>query len=134
MTPDHPLVFVYGTLTDPGRVGSLLDDWRFEADAVLEGLRRVEGQYPTLAPEGRTEGRLLVTSQLETLDTYEGVDAGLYVRVRVPLTDGDRAWLYVGDPTRLDAPTDWPGEGPFADRVRRYLERHPVRVRRTGNR
>lgn len=127
-------VFVYGTLADADQAQALLDDWRFDGPAALDGLHRVEGRYPTLAPGGRTEGRLLVTPQLDALDAYEGVDAGLYVRVGVPLVDGDRAWLYVGDPTRLDAAADWPGEGPFADRVRRSLETEGVRVRRTGNR
>lgn len=127
-------VFVYGTLTDRTRAEALLDEWRFDGAAVLEGLHRVEGRYPTLAPGGQTEGRLLVTPQLEALDAYEGVDAGLYVRVGVPLADGDRAWLYVGDPTRLDIPVEWPGEGRFADRVRAYIGAEGVRVRRTGNR
>lgn len=127
-------VFVYGTLTDPDQVEGLLDDWRYDGPAVLDGLHRVGGRYPTLAPGGRTEGRLLVTPQLDALDAFEGVDAGLYVRVAVPLVDGDRAWVYVGDPDRLDAPADWPGEGPIADRVRRYLESEAVAVRRTGNR
>lgn len=127
-------VFVYGTLTDSRRVESILDDWRFDGGAVLEGLQRVEGRYPALAPGGRTEGRLLVTPQLEALDAYEGVDTGLYVRVGVPLEGGDRAWVYVGDPDRLDAAADWPGEGPFADQVRRHLDIASVRVRRTANR
>lgn len=134
MATDPMPVFVYGTLTDPDRAASLLDDWHFVGDVVLEGLRRVEGRYPTLAPGGRTEGRLLVTPQVDRLDDYEGVADGLYVRVALPLADSDRAWVYVGDPDRLDAPADWPGEGPFADRVRRYLADEAVRLRRTGNR
>jgi gamma-glutamylcyclotransferase (GGCT)/AIG2-like uncharacterized protein YtfP len=134
MSRDLTPVFAYGTLTDPGQVESLLDDWRFDADAVLEGLHRVEGQYPTLAPGGQTEGRLLVTPHLDVLDAYEGVDAGLYVRVGVPLGEADQTWLYVGDPSRLDAPDGWPGEGAFAERVRQHLATHPVRVRRTDNR
>lgn len=130
---DRP-IFVYGTLTEPDRVDAVLDDWRFDDAAVLEGLRPVSGRYPTLAPGGRTEGRLLVTRELDVLDAYEAVADGLYVRVTVPVADGDRAWVYVGDPDQLNAPVDWPGEGPFEDRVRRYLQTEPVRVRRAGNR
>lgn len=126
--------FVYGSLTEADRVDSLLDDWRFAGEAVLDGLHRVDGRYPTLAPGGRTTGRLLLTTELDRLDAYEGVDRGLYVRVAVPVVEGDEAWLYVGDPDRLDAPADWPGPGAFADRVHRYLEAERVRLRRTANR
>lgn len=127
-------VFVYGTLTDPHRVDELLGEWDFDDEAVLEGLHRVEGRYPTLAPGGRTDGRLLVTPEIESLDRYEGVDRALYVRIPVPVMDGGTAWVYVGDPAGLDAPADWPGEGPFAPRVRRHVEAAGVHVRRTGNR
>lgn len=134
MTAHPNPVFVYGTLTDAGVVDALLDEWRFDGDAVLEGLRRAEGRYPTLAPGGTTAGRLLVTPELDRLDAYEGVDRGLYVRAAVPMAEGDQAWLYVGDPDRLDAPADWPGDGSFADRVRAYVDDEGVQVRRTGNR
>lgn len=138
MTGDRRPVFVYGTLTDPSRADALLDDWGFGADAVLTGCHRVVGRHPTLAPGGRTDGRLLVTPELDVLDAYEGVDAGLYVRVAVPLV-GDReptddAWVYVGDPERLGVPGDWPGDGPFAERVRRHLDGVGATVRRVGNR
>lgn len=134
MTADPTPVFVYGTLTDASRAEALLDEWRFDGDAVLVGLRRVDGRYPTLAPGGTTAGRLLVTPELDRLDAYEGVDRGLYVRAAVPLADGDRAWLYVGDPDRLDAPAAWPGDGSFADRVRAFVDDETVQVRRAGNR
>lgn len=162
-------VFVYGTLTDAERVDALLDDWRFDGHAVLEGCRRVEGEYPTLAPGGRVAGRLLVTPALDALDAYEGVASGLYVRESVPVrgggeriagsqvssdersesdgvsgvrsepearrgakrNGGGKAWLYVGDPARLGAPASWPGDGPFAARVRSYLDASAV-VRRPG--
>ncbi len=147
MTGAHRPVFVYGTLTDPERVDAVLDEWAFAGDAVLEGCRRVEGEYPTLAPGGETAGRLLVTPALDALDAYEGVASGLYVRERVPVADADEqsepparcgaernsggeAWLYVGDPAQLDAPASWPGDGPFASRVRAYLDASAVVVRR----
>lgn len=129
MSPDLVPVFVYGTLTDPGQVDELLEDWRFDGPAILEGLHRVDGTYPTLAPGGRTAGQLLLTPQLAVLDQYEGVESGLYTRVQVPVVGGRTAWVYVGDPVRLDAPAAWPGDGPFPDRVTRHLDDAAVRVR-----
>ncbi|WP_135364874.1 gamma-glutamylcyclotransferase family protein [Halosimplex halophilum] len=132
-------VFVYGTLTDPERARTVLDDFEFRESAVLDGLRRVEGEYPTLAPGGSVEGRILRTDDIAALDRYEGVDSGLYVRVSVPLADdgadsdgsGEDATVetYVGDPERLDAPAEWPGEDGFAERVRRYVRRNDVTIR-----
>ena len=133
-------VFVYGTLTDPARVADVLDgtrEWSFVADATLRGLHRVDGQYPTLAPGGRVDGRLLRTDAIAALDAYEGVDRGLYVRVRVPyadsgVVDGDpgAVAVYVGDPDRLgvDAAIAWPGDGGPDRRVRRYVEANDVVV------
>ncbi|WP_436925286.1 gamma-glutamylcyclotransferase family protein [Halosimplex amylolyticum] len=124
-------VFVYGTLTDPARAKAVLDDFTYRAPAVLDGLHRVDGEYPTLAPGGSVGGRVLRTDDRAALDRYEGVESGLYVRVTVPLADGDGdetpsdsdrpVETYVGDPQRLDAPVEWPGEGPFAERVRSYV-------------
>lgn len=121
------LTFVYGTLTDSDQVGRVLDDYRFEGPATLSGLHRVEGRYPTLAPGGSVDGRLLRTPEIGRLDDYEGVDRGLYVRVAVPLVDdpGEVA-VYVGDPDRLGAPASWPGDGPFQARVRAYVRREGV--------
>jgi gamma-glutamylcyclotransferase (GGCT)/AIG2-like uncharacterized protein YtfP len=124
--------FVYGTLTDPDRAASLLDDWSFVADARVEGLHRVGGRYPTLAPEGSVEGRVLRTDDVARLDEYEGVHAGLYVRVSLPRTDGDGpVEAYVGDPTRLgvDEPVAWPDAGSFEAAVRRYVDEEAVSVR-----
>jgi gamma-glutamylcyclotransferase (GGCT)/AIG2-like uncharacterized protein YtfP len=124
-------VFVYGTLTDSETAAAVLQHWSFCGTAVLEGLHVVEGDYPTLGPGGRTQGRLLETAEVDRLDAYEGVDRGLYVRVTVPHTgDGpDEVAVYVGDPDRLDAGVVWPGSGPFAERVRTYLADAEVRVR-----
>lgn len=120
--PVPVLVFVYGTLTDPGQVERVLDDYRFEGPATLDGLHRVGGRYPTLAPGGSVDGQLLGTPEVADLDAYEGVDRGLYVRVSVPLADGSgEAAVYVGDPDRLDAPASWPGDGSFDERVREYV-------------
>jgi len=132
-------VFVYGTLTDPEQVATVLGDssqYEFAGRATLEGCHQVDGRYPTLAPGGSVDGRLLAVDDagLERLDRYEGVDSGLYVRVAVAAGSGvedadDRCWVYVGDPERLDVDVTWPGDGPFRDRVRRVVSRRVVVVR-----
>ena len=129
-------VFVYGTLTDPARASALLSDFSFRGSATLHGLHRIEGRYPTLAPGGRTDGRLLRTSEVERLDAYEGVDRGLYVRVSVPIEDGNgnEAAVYVGDAGALCVPdaVPWPGGGPLRDQVARYVREEGVLVRLPG--
>ncbi|AGB37971.1 gamma-glutamylcyclotransferase family protein [Natronococcus occultus] len=130
-------VFVYGTLTDPDRVEDVLRSvpnatFELGSTVVLEGLTRVEGEYPTLAPGDRTEGRLLSVDDrgLEALDRYEGVDRGLYERIAVPREDGDDCWLYVGDPDRLGVaePVEWPGTSSLEERVRSYVSDRGVVV------
>lgn len=113
-------VFVYGTLTDPETVGDVLDSYVFVGSAILHGLHAVEGEYPTLAPGGEVAGRLLRTEQIDRLDEYERVGDGLYTRISVPLDD-ETAVVYVGDPDRLDADADWPGDGEFSERVEQYV-------------
>ncbi|PHQ44734.1 gamma-glutamylcyclotransferase [Halorubrum sp. C3] len=128
-------VFVYGTLTEPERVAAVLGSYVFVGPATLDGLRLVEGRYPTLAPGGETAGRLLRTDEVDALDAYEDVDGGLYVRETVPLDapseHPDTASVYVGDPDRLDADATWPGSGPFGERVRSVIDERDVRVRLT---
>jgi len=123
-------VFVYGTLTEPARVESVVDSYAYLGSAVLDGLHPVEGEYPTLAPGGRTGGRLLRTDDVAALDRYEGVASGLYVRVAVPYRSDDReeVFVYVGDPTRLGVDATWPGEGSLVDRVERYVTSEGVTV------
>lgn len=123
-------VFVYGTLTDPECVRQIFDRFEYTGDASLDGLHPVEGRYLTLAPGGRVQGRILRIrgTKIDALDAYEGVDRGLYVRMT--LSCADRAVeVYVGDPDRLDAPAEWPGNGPIRERVDRYLSTHNVRLR-----
>jgi len=120
--------FVYGTLTDPETAASLLDRFEFRGRATLAGLHRVGGEYPTLLPGGETQGRILATPDVTTLDRYEGVDRGLYVRVSLPCEDGDTVETYVGDPARLGVAEAWPG-GSFPDCVRAYLGNNDVTVR-----
>ncbi|MFC6758063.1 MULTISPECIES: gamma-glutamylcyclotransferase family protein [Haloarcula] len=121
-------VFVYGTLTEPSTAGRILDRYEFDGRAELRGLHRVDGAYPTLAPGGRCEGRLLSTPEVATLDRYEGVDRGLYVRRSLSADDGSTVQCYIGDPAQLGVTATWPGTGPFADRVDRYLETSDVVV------
>lgn len=133
------LAFVYGTLTDPGRVSTVVDEFAFEGPAILTGFRRIDGRYPTLAPgrgglpddPSQVDGRLLRTDEVAALDAYEGVDRGLYVRAAVPVAGRDeRATVYVGHPDRLEVgeAAAWPGEGAFEERVRRYVEGYDVLV------
>ena len=125
--------FVYGTLTDPGTAASVLDSFSYRGSARLVGLHRVDGTYPTLAPGGEVDGRILETDEVATLDHYEGVESGLYVRVSVPRAPGceeadGTVATYVGDPRELDAPATWPGTGSFRQRVRAYVRAHEVSV------
>lgn len=147
-------VFVYGTLTDPEQVSQVLDSFVFVGPATLSGLHAVDGTYPTLAPGGRTAGRLLRTDAIGALDAFERVDDGLYTRVTVQLDGGedhpDEAAVYVGDPDRLDVEGDvgWSeavasdgangevegatsgvaDDGGFADRVRDYVASEDVSI------
>jgi gamma-glutamylcyclotransferase (GGCT)/AIG2-like uncharacterized protein YtfP len=128
-----PTCFVYGTLTDPERVASLLEcDATFVGTARVDGLHVAHGAYPTLLPGGRVEGRLLSVdgSGLATLDRYEGVDDGPYVRVTLPRSDGGTVETYVGDPASLGVDGNWPGDGPLADRVRALVADAGVVVER----
>lgn len=49
---------------------------------------------------------------------------------RLPENADDRVAVYVGDPARLNAAADWPGDGSLAQRVESYLRDHAVSVRR----
>ena len=101
----RPLLFAYGTLQEAR-----------QRDAVLRGAATREigrgsvagtlydlGEYPGLVADGaaRVPGTLIELpdeAALALLDAYEGVDEGLYARVRatVRLETGDEleAWLY----------------------------------------
>lgn len=125
-------VFVYGTLTDSEQVVQVVSEFEFRGAATLDGLHRVEGEYPTLAPDGEVPGCILRTPEIEALDAYEGVESGLYVRVSVPWEDAEgreEVGVYVGDPDALGADADWPGEGAFPARVRRFVREESVVVR-----
>ncbi len=127
------VTFVYGTLTEPGQVGEVVDSFVFVGPAVLDGLHAVDGDYPTLAPGGSVGGRLLRTDGYDALDAYERVDEGLYTRVSVPTGEGfdeKAVAVYVGAPSRLGADATWPGDGTFSELVRRYVDRESVVIAR----
>lgn len=136
------VVFVYGTLTDPARLSAVLDRGQLGPPAVCDGLQRVDGQYPTLAPGEQTRGRLLSTPDIAALDSYEGVDRGLYCRLPVPLSSDatttfeppfgvESTELYVGSPQLLgvDDVVEWPHSGTLRQQVERYVDSHSVRIR-----
>lgn len=141
------VVFVYGTLTDPQQVSRLIAEYRFGPSAVCHGLRRVDGRYPTLVPGEQVAGRLLVTTELDRLDEYEGLDRGLYCRVSVPLVDPpatadsltvdvDTVDLYIGHPTAVGVSeqSDWPETGSFKQCVKKYVEANNVKISMINNR
>ena len=146
-------VFVYGTLTDPGRAARILSEFEFREDAVLDGLHRVDGEFPTLAPGGTVAGRVLRAPEIQALDAYEGVETGLYVRVSVPWTGGESGDsaaesgdcagesggdptggsaqsvdVYAGDPDALGVDVEWPGVEPFPAAVERFCRENEVVV------
>ena len=127
--------FAYGTLTDRDTAAAVLDSFQYRGPAVLDGLHRVDGRYPTLVSDGKVSGRLLETDQTAALDRYEGVDSGLYVRISIPRAcEGEgTVRTYVGNPVRLDVAEKWPGAGPFPERVRAYVDEHEVVVRKTDH-
>lgn len=131
-------LFVYGTLTEPARVASLVDAHVFLGAARIEGVHAVEGRYPTLAPGGTVAGRVLRVDDeaVAAVDAYEGVADGLYVRVSVPYEGPETETIdvYVGDPDRLAAPATWPGDGPFPARVERYVASGAVRAHPVADR
>jgi gamma-glutamylcyclotransferase (GGCT)/AIG2-like uncharacterized protein YtfP len=134
-------VFVYGTLTDPEQVARVVSTVEFRGEATLDGLHRVAGDYPTLAPGGHVAGRVLETPDVEALDAYESVERGLYVRVSVPrVPDGEREQddncveIYVGDPVALGADAERPGTGSLREHVRRFCRENEVEVRPHGRR
>jgi gamma-glutamylcyclotransferase (GGCT)/AIG2-like uncharacterized protein YtfP len=94
------LLFTYGTLAPATDHQAEREGW--QRDAVRGRLFDL-GPYPALFdvddPEADwVEGYLRVTTKGELegdLDTYEGVEEGLFARVRVPTRSGRAAWVYV---------------------------------------
>lgn len=126
-------VFVYGTLTDRDTAAGVLEQFEYRGAATVRGLKRVDGRYPTLVPDGAVDGRLLSTPERDALDAYEGVDRGLYCRCSIPReARAGSVECYVGDPETLGVEAEWPGDGGFAERVGEYVRTYDVVVSTDG--
>lgn len=104
------LLFVYGTLRRGGGKDGLLEGARFLRPAIVSGSLYDLGHYPALVLDGRAivhgEVWRCPTGALAAIDAYEGVDEGLFERVRVDIGSEGLAWTYVAGPlliTRLGA-------------------------------
>jgi gamma-glutamylcyclotransferase (GGCT)/AIG2-like uncharacterized protein YtfP len=108
VSPPLPL-FVYGTLMTGASQAGLLAGLGRTTAMVRGSLWSLPAGYPALCLEGddRVHGELVDPPSprlLELLDRYEGVDEGLYRRVRVEVIVGLRpgtAWAWVMDAPRL---------------------------------
>ncbi|ELZ01638.1 AIG2 family protein [Natrialba chahannaoensis JCM 10990] len=73
-------VFVYGTLTDREQASAVLGtewpDTEIVGDAVLEGCRQVDGQYPTLAPAGSATDDSVMDNAAMEVETTDGETTG----------------------------------------------------------
>ena len=99
-THEPELLFAYGTLGPASAEQVVRADW--VADAVRGRLFDL-GPYPALVDlddegAGWVDGYVRPVDWDELrgrLDTYEGVDEGLYRRVAATTRAGRRAWVYV---------------------------------------
>ncbi|KDE58357.1 hypothetical protein EL22_05340 [Halostagnicola sp. A56] len=129
----HRVDGAYPTLVPGGRVtGRVLsvDERDLEALDAYEGL--TQGLYVRV--------RLPRVEQLGSTATLPADDFDVAVSDEpgaVPAEELDpesSVWTYIGDPDRLGVESEqesaahWPGSGPFAERVRRFLERDPTVV------
>ncbi len=102
-------LFVYGTLLSDGAQGGLLAGLRHDRASVVGTLWRLPVGYPAMSLGGDTSvvGELVEApgpQVLRLVDHYEGVDEGLYRRLKVRACVGlrsCRAWAYVMDSPRL---------------------------------
>ena len=100
-------LFVYGTLLKGQSHGGLLGDSPRVAATTEGRLWSLPAGYPALGVgEGIVHGELVEIERpglLSILDRYEGVDEGLYRRVKVDVLVGLRsreAWTYVMEDPR----------------------------------
>lgn len=92
-------VFVYGTLRRGQPAEGLLGGCRFIRETSVRGtLYDVGGRFPALVlgRTGEVHGELWAVprSRLASLDSYEGVEGGLFERIRVHV-EGELCWTYV---------------------------------------
>ena len=115
------LLFVYGTLKRGQPNHGRLQGAQWLGQVTLEGLRLHDlGPFPmAIAGEGRVRGELYAGpwSALPALDAFEGAPR-LYQRRSLPLADGRRAWVYVGQPrqvrhVRYLPDGEWPASPPL---------------------
>ena len=117
-------VFVYGTLLIPDIAELVAGIEQAGVEAKLHGYARFEatcrrcGNPPTIIPDSNStvQGKLytnVTDSQLDRLDWFEDIDAGLYIReyVEVEPARGDAcdAWVYTCGPALLGRILEWNG-------------------------
>ena len=91
---DSTLLFVYGTLRRGGGIASF---GRVIGPDKIEGELYDLNAFPGfIQGEGKVVGELveIPTEMLSLLDRYEGVEGGLYRRIRVMTESGQEAWVY----------------------------------------
>lgn len=98
----HFHVFVYGTLKSGGSNVSILDGCeRVSAGEVGGVLYDIDGEFPALVLYGSTpvDGEIwrCPVEKLDALDSFEGVQQGLFRRVGVTVRDIG-CWTYVAGP------------------------------------
>lgn len=91
-------VFVYGTLRSQGGADHLLSRATPAGPATVRGRLLAGPGYPALELEGSTEVRgevwLCDAETIAALDSYEGVEEGLFRRATTEI-DGAPVWVYV---------------------------------------
>ncbi|MBX2800042.1 MAG: gamma-glutamylcyclotransferase [Myxococcales bacterium] len=94
-------LFVYGTLMHGGSQAGLLGRALRTPATTVGSLWHLPAGYPALSDgDDVVHGELVVlpdARMLDVLDAYEGIDEGLYVRVKVDVRVGlrsERAWAY----------------------------------------
>ncbi|MGG5818108.1 gamma-glutamylcyclotransferase family protein [Falsiroseomonas sp. HW251] len=105
------LYAAYGSNLDHARLLGRCRGARPEGVAQLAGWRLAVNRYASILPVAAAAvpvGLWRVTpAHLRALDRWEGVAAGCYERIRVPLPDGNEAWTYVERKHRPGPPEDW---------------------------
>jgi gamma-glutamylcyclotransferase (GGCT)/AIG2-like uncharacterized protein YtfP len=106
-TKEPELVFVYGSLMRGRANHRQMAGCRFAGKAILQGLALFDlGPFPMAIASGEPSHLLhgelyrMDSAQLAALDRFEGAPR-LYERLRWPLADGRRVWIYLGRPQQV---------------------------------